>query len=69
MWEYWYTVLKHPDPGVKPKFTVREVIKIVYGHDIDVCQSCKQGALLKIEKWTKDRASPNDWSQRLNTAV
>jgi hypothetical protein len=52
------TVLKHPDPGVKPKFTVREVIKIVYGHDINVCQSCKKGALLIIEKWTKDRASP-----------
>ena len=51
-------VLKHPDPGVKPKFTVREVIKIVYGRDIDLCQSCMKGALLVIDKWTKDRASP-----------
>ncbi len=51
-------VLKHPEPGTKLKFTVREVIKIVYGHDIDLCQSCMKGALLVIEKWTKDRASP-----------
>jgi hypothetical protein len=51
-------LLQHPDPGVKPKLTVREVVKIVYGHDIDVCPSCQQGALLIIEKWTKDRASP-----------
>src|SRR5210317_1521550 len=51
-------VLKHPEPGTKPKFTVREVIKIVYGRDIDVCQSCMKGALLVVEKWTKDRASP-----------
>lgn len=50
--------LQYPDPGEKPKLTVREVIKIVYGHDIDICQSCKKGALLVIEKWTKDRASP-----------
>lgn len=54
-------LLHHPDPGVKPKFTVREVIKIVYGRDIDVCQSCMQGALLVVEKWTKDRASPIDF--------
>ena len=52
------TLLKHPDPGVKPKFTVREVIKIVYGRDINLCQSCREGVLLIIEKWTKDRASP-----------
>ncbi len=53
-------ILQHPDPGVKPKLTVREVIKIVYGHDINVCQSCKEGVLLVVEKWTKDRASPID---------
>jgi len=50
--------LNHPDPGEKPKFTVRQVVKIVYGHDIDLCQSCKQGLLLVVEKWTRDRASP-----------
>ena len=62
-------VLKHPEPGTKPKFTVREVIKIVYGHDIDVCQSCKQGALLIIEKWTKDRASPPDIEKGFKQAM
>jgi len=51
-------LLKHPGPEMKPKFTVREVIKIVYGHDIDLCRSCMKGALLVVEKWTKDRASP-----------
>lgn len=56
-------VLQHPDPGVKPKLTVREVIKIVYGHDINVCQSCMKGALLVVEKWTKDRASPIEFDQ------
>lgn len=61
-------LLHHPDPGVKPKLTVREVVKIVYGHDIDVCSSCQQGALLIIEKWTKDRASPIK-SGLLKTAV
>lgn len=56
-------LLHHPDPGVKPKLTVREVIKIVYGRDIDVCTSCMQGALLVVEKWTKDRASPMAFEQ------
>jgi hypothetical protein len=51
-------LLQYPEPGIKPKLTVREVIKIVYGHDIDLCPSCMQGALLVVEKWTKDRASP-----------
>lgn len=51
-------VLHHPDPGIKPKLTVKDVVMIVYGQDITVCQSCKEGALLVIEKWTKDRASP-----------
>jgi hypothetical protein len=51
-------VLRQPDPGTKPRFTVREVIRIVYGRDIDVCPSCMKGALLVVEKWTKDRASP-----------
>jgi hypothetical protein len=51
-------VLHHPEPGERPKFTIREVVKIVYGRDIDLCQSCKKGLLLVIEKWTKDRASP-----------
>jgi hypothetical protein len=51
-------LLKHPDPGPKQKLTVREVIKIVYGRDIDLCPTCMQGALLVVEKWTRDRASP-----------
>lgn len=62
-------VLKHPEPGTKPKLTVRELIKIVYGHDIDLCQSCLQGTLLVIEKWTKDRASPMELERKLKLAV
>lgn len=62
-------ILKHPDPGTKPKFTVRQVIKIVYGHDINLCQSCMKGALLVFEKWTKDRASPMDIEKGLKLAV
>jgi len=56
-------LLQHPDPGAKPKLTVREVVKIVYGRDIDLCPSCLQGALLVVEKWTKDRASPMAFGQ------
>jgi hypothetical protein len=56
-------LLHHPDPGTKPTFTVREVVKIVYGHDINVCRSCMQGALLVVEKWIKDRASPMGFGQ------
>jgi hypothetical protein len=52
------SLLKHPDPGLKPRFTVREAIKIVYGRDIHLCSTCMTGALLVIEKWTKDRAPP-----------
>ena len=62
-------LLKHPGPGMKPKFTVREVIKIVYGRDIDVCRSCMKGALLVVEKWTKDRASPHQLMDGLKMAV
>jgi hypothetical protein len=61
-------VLQQPDPGIKPKFTVREVIRIVYGRDIDLCPSCMQGVLLVVEKWTKDRASPMDYP-KLKMAV
>jgi hypothetical protein len=61
--------LKHPGPGMKPKFTVREVIKIVYGRDIDVCQSCMKGALLIIEKWTKNREPPLDIEKGFKQAV
>lgn len=61
-------VLHHPEPGERPKFTVREVVKIVYGRDIDLCQSCRQGLLLVVEKWTKDRASPPGFAL-LETAV
>lgn len=64
-----HKILKHPDPGTKPKFTVRQVIKIVYGHDINLCQSCMKGALLVFEKWTKDRASPMDIEKGLKLAV
>lgn len=62
-------LLKHPEPGTKPKFTVRQVIKIVYAYDIDLCQSCMKGALLIIEKWTKDRASPMACEKELKLAV
>jgi len=62
-------LLNHPNPGVKPKFTVREVIKIVYGSDIHLCPTCMKGVLLVIDKWTKDRASPINVETGLKLAV
>jgi hypothetical protein len=62
-------LLKHPDPGVKPKLTVRDLIKIVYGRDIDLCPTCMKGALLVIEKWTRDRSPPINVGVGLKIAV
>jgi hypothetical protein len=62
-------LLNHPDPGLKPRFTVREVIKIVYGRDIHRCPTCMNGVLLVIDKWTKDRASPINVETGLKLAV
>jgi len=62
-------LLQHPDPEEKPEFTVREVIKIVYGRDIYLCPTCMKGVLLVIDKWTKDRASPINVETGLKLAV
>jgi hypothetical protein len=61
--------LKYPDPGEKPKLTVREVIKIIYGHDIDLCPTCMEGALLVVEKWNRERSPPINIKVGLKNAV
>lgn len=53
------SVLKCSDSGEKPKYTVRQVMQLVYGIDINLCQSCKKGLLLVINSWEKNRAPPN----------
>lgn len=57
------SVLKCSDPGEKPKYTVRQVMQLLYGIDINLCQSCKKGLLLVINKWEKSRAPPNVLAQ------
>lgn len=58
-----------PPPGTKPKFTLRDVIKIVYAHPINLCQSCLQGTLLVFEKWKKDRPPPTELEKGINPAM
>jgi len=62
-------LLKHPDPGKKPKLTVRDIIKIVYGRDIDLCPTCMKGALLVVEKWNRERSPPINIKVGLKNAV
>jgi hypothetical protein len=56
-------ILDCPDPGEKQKYTVRQLMLLVYGVNIDLCKSCKIGLLLVTDKWEKNRAPPNHVNQ------
>ncbi|MDA3866477.1 MAG: IS91 family transposase [Salinivirgaceae bacterium] len=50
--------LKASQPQKHDKLTIREVIMLVYGQDIHICQTCKQGVLLAYGHWTKNKEPP-----------
>ena len=50
--------LKAKTPQKRGKLTIREVIFLVYGTDISICQTCKQGVLLAYGHWTKNKEPP-----------
>lgn len=50
--------LKAKTPHKRNKLTVREVIMLTYGKDINVCQVCKQGILLTFGHWAKNKEPP-----------
>ena len=51
--------LKMKEQGVKPKLTVKEVLRITKGIDPDLCPECGQGTLICIRELPKLRGSPN----------
>jgi hypothetical protein len=54
--------LKASEPQKHDKLTIREVIMLVYGKDIHICQTCKQGVLLTYGHWTKNKEPPAQYS-------
>ncbi len=49
--------LKMKEQGIKPRFTVKEVLRITKGIDPDLCPECGQGTLICIQELP--RGSPN----------
>jgi len=47
------------EQGIKPKLTVKEVLRITKGIDPDLCPECGQGTLICIQELPKLRGSPN----------
>jgi len=50
--------LKAKTPLKRGKLTVRDVVLLVYGKDINLCQTCKKGILLAFGHWTKNKEPP-----------
>jgi hypothetical protein len=51
--------LKMKEQGIKPKLTVKEVLRITKGIDPDLCPECGQGTLICIQELPRLRGSPN----------
>jgi 3-deoxy-D-arabino-heptulosonate 7-phosphate (DAHP) synthase len=45
-------------PEKRGKLLCRDVILLVYGKDITICPTCKQGVLLTYGHWTKNKEPP-----------
>jgi hypothetical protein len=45
-------------PEKRSKLLCRDVVLLVYGKDINICQACKQGVLLTYGHWTKNKEPP-----------
>ena len=52
------TILKAKTPEKPGKLLCRDVILLVYGKDINICPTCKQGVLLTYGHWTKNKEPP-----------
>lgn len=51
--------LQAKTPQRHGKLTVREVVLLVYGTDISLCQTCKKGILLTFGHWPKNKEPPS----------
>jgi hypothetical protein len=51
--------LQAKTPQKHGKLTVRDVVLLVYGTDISLCQTCKKGILLAFGHWTKNKEPPS----------
>jgi hypothetical protein len=51
--------LKMKEQGIKPKLTVKDVLRITKGIDPDLCPECGQGTLICIQELPRLRGSPN----------
>lgn len=50
--------LKAKTPEKRSKLLCRDVILLVYGRDINICPTCKQGVLLTYGHWPKNKEPP-----------
>lgn len=50
--------LKAKTPEKRDKLTSAEVIMLVYGKDVNICQTCKKGTLIAYGHWTKNKEPP-----------
>lgn len=51
--------LKMKDQGKKPRYTVKDVLRITKDIDVDLCPECKQGTMICIRELPRLRGSPN----------
>ena len=51
--------LNMKEQEIKPKLTVKEVLRITKGIDPDLCPECGQGTLICIQELPRLRGSPN----------
>ena len=51
--------LKMKEQVKKPRYTVKDVLRITKNIDVDLCPECKQGAMICIRELPRLRGSPN----------
>ena len=51
--------LKMKEQGKKPRYTVKDVLRITKDIDVDLCPECKQGTMICIRELPRLRGSPN----------
>ncbi|MCP4052542.1 MAG: IS91 family transposase [Mesoflavibacter sp.] len=51
-------LLNHPEPGKKPKLTIRDVMFKKWGIDTNICNECKEGIMMVVEEIIAIRGSP-----------
>ncbi len=51
-------LLKHPEPGVEPKLTIRDVMLKKWNINPNICNECKEGIMIVIEEIIAIKGSP-----------